>query len=63
MAYTLYRVEQDGTKEVVAFFESQLEIGCLIDDDRKKLDYEAAYEVVSDQVKGEDDGRVFECSN
>ena len=49
--YTLYRKEKDGTETVVAFIDDQIEIGCAIDEDRKKIDYEAQYRVASD-IKG-----------
>ena len=49
--YTLYRVEPDKTETIVAYIDDQLEIGCAIDEDRKKIDYEAQYRVASD-IKG-----------
>ena len=49
--YTLYRVEPDKTETIVAYIDDQLEIGCAIDEDRKKIDYEAQYKVASD-IKG-----------
>ena len=52
--YTLYREEADETRTVVAYIDNQLEIGCAIDEDRQKLDYEAKYLVVWDK-KGEQD--------
>ena len=51
--YTLYRVEKDRTETIVAYIDNQLEIGGAIDEDRKKIDYEAQYRVASD-VKGAD---------
>ena len=48
MMYTLYRVEPDKTETIVAYIDDQMEIGCAIDEDRKKIDYEAQYRVASD---------------
>ena len=41
--YTLYRKEKDGTETIVAYVDDQIEIGCAIDEDRQKIDYEALY--------------------
>ena len=49
--YTLYRKEQDGTKTIVAFVDDQIDIGCVMDEDREKLDYEAVYFVEIEKPK------------
>jgi hypothetical protein len=43
--YALYRKERDGTETLVTYVDDQVEIGCVIDEDRKKLDYEPVYRV------------------
>jgi hypothetical protein len=50
--YTLVRIEKDGTETVVAYVDDQLEIGCAIDEDRQKIDYEAHYRA----DKGDENG-------
>ena len=47
--YTLYREEPDGTETVVAYVDDQLMIGCIIDEDRTKIDYNPAYRVERDK--------------
>ena len=54
--FTLYRREPDGTDAVVAYAESQLEIGILMDDDRAKLDYEPQYWTQEDGKDDDTDG-------
>lgn len=43
--YTLYRKERDGTETIVTYVDDQVEIGCVMDEDRQKLDYEPVYRV------------------
>lgn len=49
--YTLYRKEKDGTETVVAYVDDQVEIGCAMDEDRQKLDYEPTYRVKKELEK------------
>lgn len=51
MSYTISRIEPDGTVALVAYVDDQTEIGTAIDEDRRKIDYEAEYQV-SDQDEG-----------
>lgn len=50
ITYTLYRIEPDHTETVVAYLGDQCEIGCAIDEDRQKIDYNPGYRVSSDAV-------------
>ena len=44
MAWVIYRTDPDGSRAVVACVDDQCEIGVTIDEDRKKIDFEARYE-------------------
>ena len=46
--FTVYRVEKSGEKCVIAWVDDAIEIGTVIDEDRKKTDSEPAYEVVKE---------------
>lgn len=49
MSYTIYRVEKDGTRSVVACVDDKREIGVEIYADRDKIDWEPkTYDVEED---------------
>ena len=50
MAYTIYRVEKDGTRAFVTCVDDRQEIGVEIYADRDNLDWEPEeYEIVPDE--------------
>lgn len=44
--YTLYRVTRNGQKMLVGYYDNPAEAGCSIDEDSKKFDDEAVYEMI-----------------
>ena len=54
MAYTVYRMERNGTETVVACVDDLSEVGQIVCEDREKIDWEAGYHVVND-TKGADE--------
>lgn len=46
--YTIYRVEADGGKTVVSCTGDVNEIGVIISEDRKVIDWEPQYEIIPD---------------
>ena len=46
MSYTVYRVDTDGSEQVVACTDDLCEVGQIIDEDRGKIDWDADYRVV-----------------
>lgn len=53
--YTLYRVTADGQKTLVGYYDNPAEAGCAIDEDSKKHDDGAAYEMERDRDEGSTD--------
>ncbi len=47
MSWTIYRIDPDGSRTVVGCTDDQAEIGCIIDEDRHGIDWEAEYDVIS----------------
>lgn len=47
--YTLWRVGRDGKKNLVGYYDSPAEAGCAIDEDAKKFDDGAVYEMERDR--------------
>lgn len=43
--YTLYRVTRNGQKMLVGYYDNPAEAGCAIDEDSKKFDDGAVYEM------------------
>lgn len=43
MSYTIFRIERDGDKTVIAYIDDLDELGTVITEDRDKIDYEAGY--------------------
>jgi hypothetical protein len=41
--YTVYRIEKDQSKTVVACVDDLLEVGPIVDEERKKIDWEATF--------------------
>lgn len=48
MALTIYRMERDGSKQVVSCVDDWAEVGPIIYDDRKLFDEEISYFVEND---------------
>jgi len=44
--YKLNRVKKNGERELVGYFNDPAEDGCAIDEDDKKFDDEAVYEMI-----------------
>lgn len=55
MSYTISRIEPDGTVALVAYVDDPTEIGTAIDEDRRKIDYEAEYRAMPDKDEGSAD--------
>ena len=51
MSWTIYRKDPDGSTTVVGCTDDQAEVGCIIDEDRQRIDWEAEYEVKSEQKR------------
>lgn len=54
MSWTVWRIEPDGRRMVVACVGDQAAIGEVIDNDRGWIDYEVNYEVRQDPDEGGD---------
>lgn len=46
---TLYRITKNGGRELVGFYETQVDAGCAINDDARKFDDESHYEMGCDK--------------
>ena len=44
--YKLCKVDKNGARELVGYFDSPADAGCAIDEDAKKFDDEAVYEMI-----------------
>ena len=44
MSWIIFRIDPDGSRTVVGCTDDQAEVGCIIDEDRKGIDWEAEYE-------------------
>ena len=51
MSWTIYRIDPDGSTVVIGCTDDQAEVGCIIDEDRQHIDWEAEYEVRSELKK------------
>lgn len=47
--YTIFRVEHDGNRHVVGCTDDFCEVGVIIEEDRKNLDYEPGYYVEAEK--------------
>ena len=52
MSYTIYRVDKNGGRQVVSCTDDLCEVGVIIEEDRRNLDWEPGYLVESD-MKGD----------
>ena len=43
MAYTVYRLEKNGSETVIGCADDPIQAAILIDEDRRKIDWEASY--------------------
>ncbi len=48
MSYVVRRVEKDGTTLVVGCTDDQAMTGCIMDEDRKGIDYDVEYTVTKE---------------
>ena len=49
MVYRITRTEPDGSVTLVGYTEDACEVGCIIDEDRHKIDWDAEYDVEKEQ--------------
>ena len=52
MIYMIYRVDKDGVKQIVNCTEDLCEVGVIIEEDRRNLDWEPGYLVEAEKGAG-----------